>query len=100
MANPNNEHSARPGPGRIGWTAYVSFALIAVTVAVALRDPDVLGSNGTLLERLFGVLLAVGVIGNALNGFRWRGNRLLRVIANPAFAWLAIVAGLTYGILS
>ncbi len=83
----------------MGWTAYVSFTLVVVAVAAALRDPDIFGNNGTLLDRLFGALLAVGAIGNALNGFRWHGNRLLRLIANPAFAWPAIVAGVSYGML-
>ncbi len=100
MTNPQDEDSAIPGGGRAAWTAHASFAFIVVAAALALRDPDILGSDGTLLERLFGALLAVGVIGNALNGFCWRGNRLLRVIANPAFAWPAIVAGVSYGMLS
>ncbi len=84
----------------MGWPTYVSFALALVAVAAALRDPDILGTNGTLLDRLFGALFAVGAIGSALNGFRWRGSRPLRLIANPAFAWPAVVSGATYGILS
>ncbi len=100
VTNWQDEDSAISGGGRAAWTAHVSFAFIVVAVALTLRDPDILGSGGTLLERLFGALLAVGVIGNALNGFRWRGNRLLQVIASPAFAWPAIVAGVSYGMLS
>ncbi|MCH8110427.1 MAG: hypothetical protein IH905_00490 [Proteobacteria bacterium] len=84
----------------MGWPTYVSITLALVAVAAALRDPGILGSNGTILDRLFGGLLVVGAIGNALIGFHWRGSRPLRVIANPAFAWPAVVAGATYGILS
>ena len=84
----------------MGWPTYVSFTLALVAVAAALRDPDILGSNGTLLDRLFGALLVVGAIGNALIGFHWRGSRPLRVIANPTFAWPAVVTGAIYGILS
>ncbi len=99
VANPHDEHPVLPGAGRVDWPTYVSFTLAVVAVAAALRDPDILGNNGTLLDRLFGALLAVGAIGNALNGFRWRGTRLLRLIANPTFAWPAVVAGVTYGII-
>lgn len=99
MSNRQDEDSAILGGGRAAWTAHVSIAFIVVAAALALRDPDILGSDGTVLERLFGALLAVGVIGNALNGFRWRGSRLLRVIASPAFAWPAVVAGVSYGML-
>lgn len=84
----------------MGWPTYVSFTLALVAVAAALRDPDILGSNGTILDRLFGALLVVGAIGSALNGFRWRGGRPLRLIANPTFAWSAVVAGVAFGILS
>lgn len=100
VANPNDEHPALPGAGRVGWPTYVSITLALVAVAAALRDPGILGSNGTILDRLFGGLLVVGAIGNALNGFRWRGSRPLRVIANPAFAWPAVVTGVAYGMLS
>ena len=100
MANPDDEHPALPGAGRVGWPTYVSITLTLVAVAAALRTPDILGADGTLLDRLFGALLAVGAIGSALNGFRWRGSRPLRLIANPAFAWPAVVTGATYGILS
>ncbi len=84
----------------MGWPTYVSFTLALVAVAAALLDPDIFGNSGTILDRLFGALLAVGAIGSTLNGFRWRGSRPLRLIANPTFAWPAVVAGLTYGILS
>lgn len=84
----------------MGWPTYVSFTLALMAVAAALRDPDILGSNGTILDRLFGALLVVGAIGNALIGFHWRGRGPLRVIANPTFAWPAVVAGAAYGILS
>ncbi len=100
MTNPHDEHPAAPLPEGIGRSAYVSFALVLVTVAAAVRDPGFLGSNGTILDRLFGAVLALGAVGSALNGFRWRGNGLLRVIANPAFAWPAVVVGIIYGIVS
>ncbi len=100
VANPDNGRPALPGAGRVGWPTYVSFTLALVAVAAALRDPDILGSNGTLLNRLFGALLVMGAIGNALNGFHWRGSRPLRAIANPAFAWPAVAAGATYGVLA
>ncbi|MCH8181569.1 MAG: hypothetical protein IID55_00155 [Proteobacteria bacterium] len=100
MANPNDELPALPGTGRAGWPTYVSIALALVAVAAALRDPDILGSKGTILDRLFGALLVVGAIGNALIGFHWRVSRPLRLIANPAFAWPAVVAGVAYGILA
>ena len=100
VANPNDEHPAPPVSGRVAWPTYVSLTLALVAVAAALRDPEILGANGTFLDRLFGALLAVGAIGNALNGFRWRGARPLRVIASPAFAWPAVVTGAAYGILS
>ncbi len=82
------------------WTAYVSFALVALTAAAAVRDPSILGSNGSLPDRLFGALLAVGAIGSALHVFRWRGSPLLRGIAHPGFAWSAVAIGAAYGILS
>jgi hypothetical protein len=100
MANPLDGGSAQPAAEGAGRGAYVSFALVLVTVAAAVRDPGILGSNGTILDRLFGALLAVGAVGSALNGFRWRGNGLLRVIGNPSFAWPAIVVGIAYGIVS
>ena len=84
----------------INWTAYVSFALVALTAAAAVRDASVLGSNGNLLDRLFGALLALGAIGSALHVFRWRGSPLLRLIAHPGFAWPAAAVGAAYGILS
>lgn len=100
MANPNDERPALTGAGRAGWPTYVSIVLALVAIAAALRDPEILGSNGTLLDRLLGALLAVGAVGNALNGLRWRSTRLLRLISNPVFAWPAVAAGATYGILS
>lgn len=100
VANPNDEHPALPRAAMVGWTTYVSMALALAAVAMALRDPDILGSNGTVLDRLSGALFALGTIGNALNGFRWRGGGPFRVIVNPAFAWTAVAAGAAYGILS
>lgn len=99
MANPDAPPPPPVAEG-VGRSAYVSFALVLVTVAAAVRDPGILGSHGTILDRLFGAVLALGAVGSALNGFRWRGNGLLRLIANPAFAWPAVVVGIIYGIVS
>ncbi len=99
MANQEGE-DRRPPRGNKGarWTTYISFTLVGLAAAAALRDG--IGGDGPLIDRSFGTLMMVGVIGCALNGFHWRGNRLLRAVANPAFAWPAVIAGAGYGILS
>ena len=101
MTDQNGE-DGRPARGKeiTRWAPYVSFALVALAAAAALRNGDIFGGDGPIIDRFFGTLMMVGVIGCALNGFRWRGNRLLRGIANPAFAWPAVIAGAGYGILS
>ena len=98
--NQSDEGPESPENRAFRWTAYVSFALVALTAAAAVRDASILGSSGGLLDRLFGALLAVGAIGSALHVFLWRGSPLLRVIAHPGFAWPAVAVGAGYGILS
>lgn len=100
VVNQTDKHPEGPENRAFRWTAYVSFALVALTAVSAVRDASILGSNGNLLDRLFGAFLAVGAIGSALHVLRWRGSPLLRVIAHPGFAWPAVAIGAAYGILS
>ncbi len=95
-----NQSDEGPENRAFRWTAYVSFALVALTAAAAVRDASILGSNGSLPDRLFGAFVVVGAIGSALHVFRWRGSTLLRGIAHPGFAWPAVAVGAAYGILS
>ena len=81
-------------------SATVSLALVAAAVAVVAARPAILGSGGAVADRAFGAILFVGGLGAVLHAAGWRGNRLLRVISHPLFAWSALGGGLAWGLLS
>lgn len=89
----------QPATATTRWPRHVSLALVFGVIALAFAYPDGLGSDGTLLDRMFGALLAIGAVGAALDGLHWQSpRRHIRLLADRRFTWPAILLGAAWGL--
>jgi len=75
-----------------------SLGLIGGSVLALSQRPEALGTDGSVLARLLGAVLLIGLIGAALHAVGWRSTRLhLEILARPGVCWAAITIGLLGG---